>query len=224
LILFGTPLLTGMLLVFHPLPDPAEMQQAGPLEGGLELYALLAPIADSFLVVHAVFALMLALLGLAVILLLDGVRGLAAEFSRACAFLFSVAYIIYETIIGTAAALLVRGGAGLSPAEQALIGDAVYRLYKDPFLGDLPSIVSLVAWLSWALAVILAAVALRRAGRPLAFCILLGLSFIFVSHASMLGPLGMLLFFLAVLGLERSPGPAADRQQALAIGPVRAKH
>lgn len=207
-ILLGTPVLTGILLLFHPLPDPDAMHQAGTLDGGIEMYALLAPIADSFLAVHAVFALALGLLGVSVILLLDGVLGLAAGISRLCAFVFSVTYIMYETIIGTTAALLVRGAAGLSPAEQAAIGDAVYRLYKDPFLGDLPSILSITAWLSWLLAVTLAAFALRRRGRPLLPCILLGLSFIFISHASMLGPLGMLLFFLAVVGLERTGATA----------------
>jgi hypothetical protein len=54
----------------------------------------------------------------------------------------------------------------------------------------------------------LAAVALRRSGKSLGACILLGLSFIFISHASMLGPLGMILFLLAVIGIERIAVPA----------------
>jgi hypothetical protein len=57
--------------------------------------------------------------------------------------------------------------------------------------------------------VILAALALRRSGKPLGACILLALSFVFVSHASLLGPLGMLLFFLAAVWLERAGAPAA---------------
>jgi hypothetical protein len=153
------------------------------------------------------FPLALALLGFSVILLLNGVQGIAATTSRVSAFVFVIAYIIYETIIGTVTGLLIRDAAALPPAEQAVIGDVIYRNYTDPVLGDLPSVVSLTAWLSWFAAVTLAAVALHRSGKPLGACILLGLSFIFISHASMLGPLGMILFLLAVIGIERAAVP-----------------
>jgi hypothetical protein len=114
---------------------------------------------------------------------------------------------MYETIIGTVTGLLIRDAAALSPTEQAVIGDVIYRNYTDPLLGDLPSVLSVTAWLSWFAAVTLAAFALRRSGKPLGACILLGLSFIFISHASMLGPLGMLFFLFAVVGLERTASP-----------------
>ena len=203
LILFGTPLLTGTLLLFHPLPDQTEMRPLDQLQS-LELYTLLAPIADQFLIVHVLFALTLAMLGLTVFLLLDSVPGIAAKISRIYAFVFVVTYIMYETIIGTVTALLIRGAAALPPDEQAAVGAAVYRNFIDPFLGDLPSILAVIAWLSWLLTVTLAAFALRRAGKPLVPCILLGLSFVFISHASLLGPVGMLLFLLAVVALERA--------------------
>jgi hypothetical protein len=182
------------------------------LPKGLALYELLAPIAEGFLIVHLIFPLALALLGLSVVLLLNGLRGVAANISRISAFVFVVAYIMYETIIGTVTGLLIRDAAALSPAEQAVIGDAIYRNYTDPVLGDLPSVVSLTAWLSWLVAVVLAAIALRRSGKPLGACILLGLSFIFISDASMLGPLGMLFFLLAVVGLERARSPEMVRE------------
>ena len=216
LILMGTPLLTGILLLFHPLPEAAETVQMDQLEG-IDWYNLMAPIADQFLAVHVLFALALALLGLTVILLLDGVPGLAAKISRVCAFIFSVTYIMYETIIGTVTALLVRGAAALPPDEQAVIGAAVYRNFVDPILGDLPSILSIVAWLSWLLAATLAAFALRRWGKPLLPCLLLGLSFVFISHASLLGPLGMLLYLLAVIVFERASSPS----RALESAPAR---
>ena len=206
LILIGTPLLTGTLLLFHPLPEAAEMEHTG-LPQGLALYELMAPIAEGFLIVHLLFPLALALLGLSVVLLLHGVQSMAATVSRVCAFVFTISYIVYETIIGTVTGLLIRDAAALSPAEQAVIGDVIYRNYTDPVLGDLPSVVSLTAWMSWCLAVTLAAFVLRRSGKSLGACILLGLSFIFISHASMLGPLGMILFLLAVIGIERARVP-----------------
>ena len=212
LILIGTPIATGILLLFHPLPESAEMGIT-ELPKGLALYELLAPIADGFLAVHVLFPLALALLAVSIFLLLDGIRGTAAAISRVSVFLFAITYILYETIIGTVTGLLIRGAASLSPSEQAVIGDAIHRNYTDPILGDLPSVLSVTAWLSWVLAVTLAAFALRRSGKPLTACILLGSSFIFISHASMLGPLGMLLFLLAVIGIERSGSRVMSSQE-----------
>ena len=206
LILIGTPILTATMLLFHPLPEAAETGMT-ELPEGLALYELMAPIAEGFLIVHLLFPLALALLGLSVVLLLNGVHSVTATISRVSAFVFSISYIVYEVIIGTVTGLLIRDAAALSPAEQAVIGDVIYRNYTDPVLGDLPSVVSLTAWVSWLLAVTLAAFALRRSGKPLGACILLGLSFIFISHASMLGPLGMILFLIAVIRIERAAVP-----------------
>jgi hypothetical protein len=202
LILTGTPLLTGTLLFFHPRPVPA-------VPGEIDPIALLGPVAGLFLAVHVLFAPLLALLGLSAILLLDGVNGIAAKISRISAFVFAVTYILYETIVGTAAALLVRGAATLPAEEQAVIGEAINRIHRDPLLGDGPSALFLVASLSWPSAIILAAFALRRSGKPLLPCILLGLSFIFTLHASPLGSLGMLLFLSAVLAIEWVGSPVA---------------
>lgn len=211
LILVTTPILTMILLLLHPLPDAADMPLTD-LPSGMDVYNMMAPIADRFLAVHAVFALALGLLGLSVVLLLRDVRSMAASVSRASAFVFAVAYIMYETIIGTVTALMVRGAAALPVDEQAVIGAAIYRNFQDPLFGDVPSLLSLVAWLSWVLAVTLAAFALYRWGKPRLPCVLLGLSFIFISHASPLGPLGMLLFLTAVVGLERAESPLPSRE------------
>jgi hypothetical protein len=162
LILIGTPLLTGFLLLFHPRPVPPD-----PVE--FDVIALLAPVADLFLAVHVIFAPLLALLGLSIFLLLEGRNGLAAQISRISTFVFGVSYTVYETIVGNG-----------------------------------PSVLFLIATLSWPLAVLLAAFALRRSGKPLLACILLGLSAIFTFHASPLGTLGMLFFFAAVVGVERA--------------------
>ncbi|MEJ2267282.1 MAG: hypothetical protein P8X95_27880 [Anaerolineales bacterium] len=150
LILIGTPLLTGMLLLFHPRPDPAEQL------GGMAVYALFAPVASRFLAVHILFAPALALLGLSVILLLNGTRGIAARISRLSVFVFVVTYVMYETIVGTGTGLLVRNAAALPPDEQAVIVDAVIRNFEDPIFGDV-SVLSGVASLSWLLSVALAA-------------------------------------------------------------------
>ena len=206
LILIATPLLTGILLLFHPLPDPAEQM------GGMDLYALFAPVAGRFLAVHILFAPALALLGLSVILLLNGTSGIAARISRFSAFVFAVTYIMYETIVGTGTGLLVRNAAALPPDEQAVIVEAVIRNFEDPILGDV-SVLSGVASLSWLLSVVLAALAIRRSGKPLVPCILLGLSFILIFHPPPLGPIGMLLFLFAVIGIERAGSPVVTSEE-----------
>jgi hypothetical protein len=208
LILIGTPLFTGILLLFHPLPDPAEAEQLGRMD----MYALFAPVADRFLVVHVLFAPALALLGLSVILLLNGVRGIAARISRVSAFVFVVTYSMYETIVGTGTGILVRSAAALPPDEQVVIVDAVIRNFEDPIFGDF-SVLTGVASLSWLLTVTLAALALRRSGKPLIPCILLGLSFILIFHPPPLGPIGMLLFLLAVVAMERAGSPEVTSEE-----------
>jgi hypothetical protein len=223
LILIGTPLLVGILLLFHPTPDPVEMEQAEQL-GGAALYAVFAPVADRFLAVHVLFAPVLALLGLSVVLLLDGVRGSAANASRVSAFVFAVTYIMYETIVGTGSGLLLQDAAALPPDEQAVIVDAVTRNFADPLFGDISVLTGLAA-LAWLLAVTLAALALRRSGKPLVACILLGLSFIFAFHAPPVGPIGMLLFLSAVVAMEwagslraLSSSPGSGRARTRRIG------
>lgn len=207
LLLLGTPVLTLLLLLFHPRPDPSTVGTLQP-SGGMDVVALLGPVAGRFLVVHVLFAPLLALLGLSVVRLLDGVRSQAATLARISAFVFAVSYIMYETIAGTATSLLARGALALSPEGQAVISAAVNRILGNPILGD-PSFLFAIASLSWSLAVIPAAVALRRTGHPRLPCILLGLSFIFFSHASLLGLVGLLLFFFGVVGVERAKTPVA---------------
>jgi hypothetical protein len=191
---------------YRTLPDASETE---PLTA-LEQYAAFAPVADRFLAVHLLFAPALAMLGLSVILLLNGVRGRAANVSRVSAFLFGVTYIMYETIVGTGTGLLIRGAATLSPAEREVIVNAVMRNFEDPIFGDI-SLLTGMASLAWLLAVTMAAVALRRSGKPLVPCILLGLSFIFVFHSPPTGPIGLLLFLVAVVALERAGSPTVTR-------------
>lgn len=212
LIIIGTPLLTGILLLFHPTPGLAELAQMEHPES-LDVYAFIAPVADRFLAVHAVFPLGIALLGLSVILLLNGVGGIVAAISRASAFVFAVTYTMYEMIVGTATAVLVRGAAALPPGEQAVIAAAANRIWRDPIFGDSPSTLYTIAALSWLLAVALAAFALRCSGKPLLACILLGLSFIFVFHAPPLGSIGMLFFLLAAVLVERRESPLLESRE-----------
>jgi hypothetical protein len=141
-------------------------------------------------------------MGMAVMLLVNRQRGVAASVSRISAAVFIVAYIMYETIIGTASGVLVHRSANLSAAEQAVVADMVNGLWNDAIFGD-GALIATIAMLAWALAVTSAAVSLYRSGRPLGACLALGFSFMFAFHAPPLGTIGLALFLVAVWRLER---------------------
>lgn len=56
-----------------------------------------------------------------------------------------------------------------------------------------------------------------RSGKPLVACILLGLSFIFTFHVSALGPVGMRLFLLSVVGIESAVVVLAAKMYAAPV-------
>lgn len=213
LILFGAPLLTFILLVFHPIGDLTELMEAEQFTD-IDVYAFIAPVADRFIMVHVLFAPMIALMGLAMLLLVNHQRGIAAALSRVATGVFSVTYIMYETIIGTVSGVLVRSAASLPAEEQSVIADMVNGLWNDPIFGD-GGLIATTAMLEWALAVTSAAVSLYRSGKPLGACLLLGFSFMFAFHAPPLGTIGLSLFLLAVWWLERTQVPQVKQAHRL---------
>ncbi|MEQ8673741.1 MAG: hypothetical protein RLP44_30075 [Aggregatilineales bacterium] len=200
-VVFGAPLLTVLLLVLHPagmLTEPTATQPATQYGA----YAFIAGAADRFVLVHLLFAPMIALMGLALLLIIRDQQGVAATISRVSVFVFVVMYIVYETIIGTASSFLVRSARSLPLAEQSVIAEMVNRLWTDPVFGD-GGLISVIAILAWAVAVTSAAVSLYRSGGALSTSLLLGFAFIFGLHAPPTGPLGQVLFLVAVWQLER---------------------
>lgn len=202
LILFGAPLLTFALLVFHPIGDLSQLMEAEQFTE-IDVYAFIVPVANRFIIVHVLFAPMIALMGLAVLLLVNHQRGIAATLSRAATGVFIVMYIMYETIIGTASGVLIRSAASLPTEEQVVVSAMVNNLWSDPIFGD-GALISTIAMLAWALAVTAAAVSLYRSGKPLGACLLLGFSFMFAFHSPPLGTMGLALFLLAVWRLEQA--------------------
>jgi hypothetical protein len=213
LVLFGAPLLTFILLIFHPIGDLTELMEAEQFTD-IDVYAFVAPVADGFITVHVLFAPMIALMGLAVLLLVNHQRGVVAALSRVAAGVFVVTYIMYETIIGTASGVLVRSAANLPAEAQSIIADMVNGLWNDPIFGD-GGLIATIAMLAWALAVTAAAVSLYRSGKPLGACLLLGFSFMFAFHAPPLGTIGLTLFLLAVWRLERIQSPQIEQARRL---------
>jgi hypothetical protein len=99
----------------------------------------------------------------------------------------------------------VKYGSELPPVEQAVltgVSDALADLTHQP----VPLTIYLIGTLSWAVAVIAAAVALSQAGAPRKATIPLGLAGIIgaIDHAAPFGPVAMLLFIIAAFLISRA--------------------
>lgn len=203
--LVGVPLAWAILLLFHP--------------GGEQdtIYGNLQDEVTRMLVVHIGMLLFLPLFAVAVFLLLRGVEGTAAWVARVGAVLFVVFYGAYETLQGTATAVLVNevnGRPEVEPGTRAeLVQDfAEHALVRDFGVFAVPGTLGLIVGL------IAAGIALHRyAGAPQSVPVLLGVSgFLITAHPPPFGPTGLVLFIAAVLLFVRSqsaaPAPAPVRQ------------
>lgn len=209
LVLFGAPLFTGIVLLFHP--RPSSFPQPGV---PFDVFGFIAPAATRFVIVHILLAPALGLLGLAMFLLLGGLRGRLATISRVATAVFVVAFVAYESIVGTATGSMVRHALSLPPTEQKVIADAAVQMWTDPIVGDAPGVISQIAFAGWTIAVITAAIALGRAGAPIPACVLLVLAIGLTLHALPTGPIGMLCFLLAAILFERA-GERIRRSEAV---------
>jgi hypothetical protein len=136
-------------------------------------------------------------MGVAIWVLLEGVGGVVAWAARVAAFLFLVGYVALDAISGIAAsAILASGAPWSSEATQAL------------FASGPAAIPTTVAVLAWRVSVILAALALYRAGRPLVpLVVLLGSGLLLnQNHGGLRGVVVFGGFAVAAAWMEYFPG------------------
>ncbi|HSK14553.1 MAG TPA: hypothetical protein VK915_00135 [Gaiellaceae bacterium] len=188
--LIGPPLVLAAVLWFHPA-------------GGENVYEGLRHDATAWFRVHVALLLVLPLLGIAAYLLLDGLHGRAATLSRLALAPFLVFYTAYEATVGVATGVLVDHANGLPAAEQAVVAGAIQDLNRNPILAD-PSVSLVLGVLGWVVAMVAAAVALRRSGAGWAPTVLVGLAAVFAVHPPPVGPFGLVCFAAAAVLVERS--------------------
>ena len=182
-VLFGTPLITGTLEIthpFHPFEAPAW-----------------------WLVLHILQVPLFALLALAVGLLTSGVPGPLSLLSRFAAGMFAAFYIAYDAVAGIANGTIAVRRLALPPEQRIGTDEAVRVLFDS----DTSRLIVEVGRTALVVAVVLAAVALYRRGVSVALLALLMVATLVFwrDHVPPTGPLGMYLFFLAVLWLEVGP-------------------
>jgi hypothetical protein len=192
LFLVVTPLTLAVVLWFHP---------AGGEPG--EVYEGVRHDVGAWLFVHTVFLLFIPLMALAAYLLLSGVQSRAATVSRVALVLFLVFYTAYEVTVGLGTGVLVDYANGLPPAEQAAVAAAIEDLNANDVLADPLSVSLVLGLLGWVVALVAAAVALRRAGAGWAPTVLVGLSALFAIHPPPVGPAALICFVAAAVLIER---------------------
>jgi hypothetical protein len=190
LFLVATPLALAVVLWWHPA-------------GGEDVYEGVRDDVGAWLFVHTALLLFTPLLGLAAFLLLSGLKSLAATVSRIAVVFFLVFYTAYETTIGVGTGVLVDYANGLPAAEQAVVADAIQDYNRNWISAD-PSVALVLGSLGWVVAMVAAAVALRRAGAGWPVTALVGLAALFAIHPPPIGPVGLACFAAAAVLIERA--------------------
>jgi hypothetical protein len=196
LVLLGTPLALAVLEVFHPKPSGV----ADSVEQG-----------GWFMWLHIIQVPLFGLMALAVYLLTEGLEGRAVSVSRWAIAVFAVFFSAYDAAAGIATGYALRNAQGLPAGAQEAIHEAVI---------DMPGLslifgLSIVGTGAWVVALIAAAIALRRAGAPRGPFILLILAGVLLmgGHPFPGGTLAFGSFFLATAWLELAPGRLTQASQ-----------
>jgi hypothetical protein len=189
--LIAVPVSTALVIAGHP-PDPATATDLGPD-------------TDRYIAIHVALLFMLPLLGVAVWMLLDGLRGVAATVARLLLPFALVFYAAFDALVGIGAGVLAREAMEVGEARAGAEALAA-RWMQIPM--PLP-IVSTLGTLGWTAALLAAAVAHARAGSPLlavAGLAVAGPLFGF-GHPFVTGLIGMGGLVVAAIALEWRPSP-----------------
>jgi hypothetical protein len=188
LILLGTPLVLGVLELWHPR-------------------TLTSGNVGWWITLHIVQIPLFGLLALAISYLLGYQSGPLTLLSRICAWLFALFYVAFDAVAGIATGILVAS-APETPAIQVLSnGESTHLLLE----------IGRSCWLVAILTVVLVLLRVRRPFPPLLLLLLAALSFwyshqpaAFLGLVLPFGTLAMACFFAAAVWLEMIPPPTFD--------------
>jgi hypothetical protein len=197
-VLLRAPFALALLEIFHP-ERPNSASEA--VEQGVWFMWFL----------HFIQVPLIGLIALAVYLLTDALEGRAVMVSRWAIGAFAVFFSAYDAAAGIGTGYALRNAQGLSAGAQ----EAIYEAVKDMPVLSLIFGLSIVGTLGWVVALVAAAVALRRAGASLGPFILLILAGVFLmgGHPYPAGTLAFGSFFVAAAWLEFAPGRLTSASQ-----------
>jgi len=187
--LIGLPLAWAVLLLFHPTGDEDDYYSA--VEGNV----------DRWLVVHLGMMIFIPLMTVTIILLVRGIDNTAARICRIASAVFALFYVAWEVLLGIGTAVLVQNVDGLPTDQRATGEDLVNEFTENIFVRDFGLFVS-IGNIALVAAMLAAGIALRRDADlavPVWVPILLVLSGLLITaHPPPLGPIGLVLFIVAV--------------------------
>jgi hypothetical protein len=198
--LVGAPAVLVAIEIFHP----ADFTD--------EVYSFLSqPQAGYFgpewwLTLHMIQTPMVGLVSAGLWLLVAGQNGLWPWVTRVAAVVFVVYYTVLDAIGGVFIGWLLSSPLNAATAAtRAGVEATVTRLWTDPLIGGVGSVVSQTG--SWAIlvAAVAAALALARYRAPLWPLVVLAAAgtLVQISHARPYGPVGFGLLLVAAIGLDR---------------------
>jgi hypothetical protein len=188
--LLGTPLVLTILMLFHPSPY---YNVAGKL----------MPIAAWWTALHTILFLLVPLMGVALWMLTAGLEGVVATLSRLAAVVFALFYDAGDAIAGISTGILALSAQEGALGERAAVG-AIETLWADPF----KTLLFDIGRYAWIVALVMAAVALWRAGAPRLPLMLMALPAYLVTfdHAFPFGSLTFGSFFVIAAWIELASG------------------
>ncbi|MGH3118454.1 MAG: hypothetical protein ACRDPQ_19585 [Nocardioidaceae bacterium] len=193
--LIVVPFVWAVLLMFHPTGD-----------GEAITYADVEDVTTRWLVVHIGMMIFIPLMAGAVYLLVRGLEGTLALICRIALAFFIVFYSAFEVLVGIGTGVLVNDIKELPASDEAAAAPLVEDFTSNFLVSSPLGVLTSVGSVALIVALIAAGVALRRdAGAPRSVAILLGLSgFLITAHPPPFGPIGLVLFIVAVLLYARS--------------------
>jgi hypothetical protein len=200
--LIGVPLAWAVLLLFHPI-------------GEEDYYTTVQGNVGRWLVVHIGMMIFIPMWTLAIFLLVRGIENTAATVCRIAMLVFALFYVAWEVLLGIGTAVLVNDVDGLPTEERATGEELVNEFTENIVVRDFGVFVS-IGNVAIFTAMIAAGIALRRGADlpvPISVPILLVLGGLSITaHPPPFGPIGLVLFVVAVLLYVRSQ--AAERSRA----------
>jgi hypothetical protein len=194
--LVGVPLAWAVLLLFHPTGD--------------EYYEVISDSVTPWLVVHLGTVVFIPLLAAAMFVLLRGIEGTAATVSRVALVVFAVVYAAFEVTVGIGSGI-IGDAVNALPAGERAAGAEMLTTYNE---SDVITVLSTIGSVAWLVAVTAAGLALYRRAHTASSVAVVALFLIsapgIVIHVTPFGPVGLVLFIVALLLVIRSAAaPAA---------------
>ena len=196
-------LLARRILVICPALALAVLETLHPNPSG----AKDAIQSDWFFWFHMIQLPLVALVAVSVFLLTSGLQNRMASISRWAAAAFAAFFSAYDAAAGIATGFAWRQAQDMSASDQA----AVFEATKDMPGLSLIFVISIIGTGAWVVAVVAAAIAVRRNGAPRGPYILLILAGIFLmgGHPFPAGTVAFTCLFAAAVWLERAAAPRA---------------